>query len=647
MKQNPSMIVFLKLFSIFISTGWIITKHFFLASDIDKLSKYKNDIDDEINKASYELLDVSEEIINARISGVEEFYESLMEKPFDFTKQEDIELDGEKRTYAKTIEELKERWRKSLKYQTMIRLYDLQKRQDDNDSIEPKSFKELEEEARASVLKRQKDWFRRMKKVERNDRLSLYINSITNAFDPHTGYFPPKDKEDFDIAMSGKLEGIGATLQEKDGYIKVVRIVPGSASWKQGELKAGDLILKVAQGKDEYEDIVDMRLDEAVKLIRGKKGTKVRLQVKKIDGKIMEIPIVRDVVVIEETYARSAILKAPSVKAKIGYINLPKFYVDFNDRNGPNCSRDIKKEIDKLNDDKVNGIIFDLRNNGGGSLPDVVKIGGYFIETGPIVQIKTRYGKPQLLEDDDPAIDYNGPIIFLVNSFSASASEILAAAMQDYNRAIIVGTPSTFGKGTVQRFFDLDNLINGSDDVKPLGAVKITTQKFYRINGGATQLKGVKPDIILDDAYSKIDVGEKEMDFPMQWSKIESTSYKMWNPSYKIETIKKKCYNRIEKNEFFEEATHYAERLKQQRDHTLSTLNFETFREEQKKLQDYSKKYNDLMEKETGLEVVYLKEDLPKIEADSAKQVRYKEWKEGLQKDIYLKEACNILNDML
>ncbi|MCH8318914.1 MAG: PDZ domain-containing protein, partial [Bacteroidetes bacterium] len=419
-------------------------KRFLTSSDVEQLRKYQYQIDDEVKIGSYELFDLSTEIIKNKLKEVEIFYKDLLSRPFDFEKDEIIELDPKKIDYAADKAALKEAWRKSLKYQTLSRLANLLQVQEkaqvtQDTTVEIKTYQLLEEEARKKVLKSHNNWFRRMSKIERSDRLTIYINAITNTYDPNTAWLPPKDKENFDIAFSGQLEGIGAQLQERDGYIRIVRIIPGSASWRQGQLKAKDIILKVGQRALEAVDVVDMRIDDAVKLIRGKKGTEVRLTVKKLDGSIIIIPIIRDVVILEETYAKSALVDRNDIAVKVGYIRLPKFYADFNKKGGRNCAEDIKKELIKLKEEDIDGIILDLRNNRGGSLDDAVKMAGLFIEKGPIVQIKSRTGKPTILRDRDPMVYYDGPLIIMVNSFSASASEILAAAMQDYKRGIIIG----------------------------------------------------------------------------------------------------------------------------------------------------------------------------------------------------------------
>ncbi len=441
---------------------------------MDNLNIFRTKIDDEINNSNYSFFNISVDIIKQRIKNTKAFYEEILSKPFDYSINETYETAAKKKEYSKDLDELKERWRKILKYETIQNLnISVGKKEDaiadNNKSYKIKTFEELEKESRKKVLKTYNDWFRRLSKIKIKDRRSTYLNSITSSFDPHTTYLLPKEKENFDIRISGQLEGIGAQLIESNGYIKVTRIIPGSASWKQGELKEGAIILKVAQKDKEPVSIVDMRLDEAVKLIRGKKGSEVRLTVKKIDGNIYTIPIIRDIVVLEETFAKSALIKKN--KKNYGYIYLPKFYVNFKNSKARHCSKDVEIEINKLKAENPHGIILDLRNNGGGSLRDVVEMAGLFIKKGPIVQIKSRNGSPYLLKDEDEQVHYDGPLIILVNTFSASASEILAAAMQDYNRAIIIGSPTTYGKGTVQRIISFDRIIGRRyDDLKPFGA---------------------------------------------------------------------------------------------------------------------------------------------------------------------------------
>ena len=629
-------------------------KRFLTEEDIQTLKKYRFEIDDELEMGTFEFFDTSVKMFNARKNEVRAYYKEILSQSFDFKQDEAFDADPDKMGYAANSEALKNRWRKALKYQTLFRLstsIEVQEKAKEkskgDEDLEIKSPAVMEEEAREKVLKNHDAWFTRMDRESIKDKRAEYINAITTTFDPHTEYFPPKDKQTFDIRISGKLEGIGALLTESDGYIKVSRIVPGSASSRQGQLEVNDKILKVAQGDEEPVDVVDMNLDDAVLLVRGKKGTEVRLTVQKLDGSIVVIPIIRDIVVLEETYAKSAILKTEGTDEGIGYIHLPKFYFDFNDSNGRRCATDVANEIKKLKAENINSLILDLRNNGGGSLSDVVEMAGLFIEEGPVVQVKSRQGAPRILADRDPKVQYDGNLVVLVNSISASASEILAAAIQDYKRGIIVGSPSTFGKGTVQRFVDLDDLIRGSYEIKPLGEVKLTTQKFYRISGGATQLKGVIPDIVLPDEYSLLDIGEKEHDHSMAWDEISPVPYESWdNEIRNISKIKSNSMSRINASPTFQLIQENAERLKKRQDQYSYTLNLEDYLAERKRLKEEAEKYDNIDKDIDGFYAIATSADQKDIEADGETKKRYDNWYKSIKKDVYLFEAVHIIRDM-
>ncbi len=625
-------------------------KRYFIQSDIDQLSAYKHQLDDQTKAASYSFFDLSVDLLEQRLKESEKIYKEVLATPFDFTKAETVNLDYEEMSFATSEEELKERWRKTLKYQVLARLVDELETQEkglrENDpEVAIKSFEELEAKARERVEKSYYNMFNSFSKLDTKDRVNNYVRSITMAYDPHTGYFPPADKENFDISISGRLEGIGARLTERDGYITVTEIVPGSASWKQGDLKAEDVILKVAQEGEEPVDVVDMKLDDAVKLIRGKKGTEVRLTVRKLDSEIKTIPIVRDVVELEESYAKSAILKDDA--SKVGYINLPKFYAPFGGQKGRSCSDDIKKEVNKLKAENVDGIVIDLRNNSGGSLNEVVEMAGLFIEEGPIVQVKGRMGPPDVYRDHDDYIHYDGPLVVLVNTFSASASEILAGAMQDYKRAVIVGTESTYGKGTVQRFIDLDQAVpRDLNALKPLGSVKLTIQKFYRVNGSTNQLKGVVPDVILPDVYQDIEIGEKQQDYAMSWDEIKPLPYKTWGDSPNVNKIKRESAKRVANNDIFKLINENASHLKKQRDRTDFTLNLETYRAEAKALKARNDKFKTIEEAVPGLDASLTKIDAGTSSTDEVFKERMETFLEGLTKDVYVKEAISIIDDI-
>ncbi|RIJ42927.1 carboxy terminal-processing peptidase [Pontibacter oryzae] len=624
-------------------------KKFLLATDVAKLRQYEAAIDDELREGSFKFFDMSADLIEQRVKDSEAYYKEILNKPFDFSKDEQIELDGKKLAYAKNTSELKEAWRKQLKYQTLVRLVDMQEEQqkklDKGEKVEKRSTEQMEVEAREKVKKTYDDLYARLAKVNRDDRRSTYINAITNVYDPHTGYFPPKAKADFDINFTGRLEGIGASLQEKDGQIKVMEIVPGSPSYLQGELKPGDIIQKVGQAAEEPILVEGMRLDDAIQFIRGKKGTEVRLTVKKPDGSTKIIPIVRDVIVFEETYAQSALIED---KEKIGYIKLPGFYADFENKNGRFSGADVKKEVAKLKAAGMQGLILDLRNNGGGSLADAVEMAGLFIEQGPIVQVKTASGKAVVLDDRDAQVQYGGPLVILVNSNSASASEILAAAMQDYKRAVIVGSP-TFGKGTVQQFFELDEALPSQfNPYKPFGALKLTTQKFYRINGGTTQLRGVTPDVVLPDAYAYLEFGEKEQDFPLPFDEISPAKYKPWNNGkINLTQVKSHSQQRVAKNNSFELIQETAERLKKQSDNTTRSLQIDKYLAEERKAEAEAKRLEEAQKKVPVLNVHRLQQDLQALGTDTAKVARNKEFMKDLKQDVYVEEAVAIIQSDL
>lgn len=616
--------------------------------DVKQLEAWKNKLDDEANDGTFAFLDLAIQLQDAGLKKTQSWYREILSQPFDFSKNETIETDHEKKPFAKNDDELKAYWLQSMKWETLTRFSEKMEKKEKGDAdFKDKTKEELEAEARKDVLKVYDDWYTRLEKRKRTDHLSFYLNTFTNIFDPHTEYYEPIDKQNFDIGMSGKLEGIGARLQTDGEYTKVSEIIVGGPVWKQGILKANDKIMKVAQGDNpEWTDITGMVINDVVQLIRGKPGTKVRLFVKKVNGSTEEIDIVRDVVIIEEGFAKSLIIESPQ-QERIGYINLPKFYADFNDKNGRRCADDIAAELDKLKQSNVQGIILDLRGNGGGSLRDVVKMGGFFIEEGPIVQVKSRVHKPEVYTDDDPSVQYGGPLIVMVNQFSASASEILAAALQDYKRAVIVGTP-TFGKGTVQRFFDLDAVVRGNPEVKPLGEVKLTVQKFFRVNGGSTQLKGVTPDIIFPDPWLYVETGEKEEDFPMEWTQIDPVPYdqKVYSTD-KMPLLKDKAAGRIKSNELFQKIDARAKRMKQQRDNSVHSLNIDAYRAENDKWEAEDKEYETLFEKEVLSNIQNLSMDMAGIEADESKKARNSEWLKNVKKDVYLLETLNIMHDML
>jgi len=623
-------------------------KRFLTQEDVEKLKPYELLIDDQAIARTFEFFDLSVDLLDAGVDNAQSHYENWVTKDFDFSKSETIEFDFDKKEFANDQAGLSEYWRKAVKYEILSRIYDITKEQEEKEADEILSTKEIEDKAREGAKKMYDNWFKSMSKLRRSDRFEAYLNAITHRYDPHSDYFNPKEKQDFDINMGGKLEGIGARLRTDGDYTKVVEIIPGGPAWKGKDLEVNDLIYKVTQKGDEPVDISGMRIDDVVQKIRGKKGTTVILTVKKADGEMDEVEITRDIVNIEETFAKSLILDIPDVMDNVGYIKLPKFYSSFERKDGNSCAEDVANEIEKLKASGVNGMILDLRFNGGGSLRDVVDMTGLFIEEGPIVQVKAREKKSYVYKDKDPKVSYDGPLVVMVNSYSASASEILAAALQDYDRAIIVGSSSTFGKGTVQRFFDLDDAIRGGTDLKPLGQVKMTMQKFYRVNGGSTQLKGVVPDIILPDSYAFLETGEKEYDDPMEWTKIDPVSFDQ--DAYIVsnrDALRTKSNARVQADGDFQMIVENAKRLKEIRDYTNFPLDQSGFESLMEAREMDAEKYEKIMDLSIdGFDVENLKVDLEKIALDEATMEKNQDWIDGVKKDIYLKEVLHILKDM-
>jgi len=643
------------------------SKRFLIQSEIDELNVYRSQIDNQIKLRNFDFFDSSIVIINEATTRAKSIFDVVINKDLDAVDVQSVEMDRKKRQYSADDTELEQLWTKLIKYDYNNRVKNAideqESRQeksekkamtDSGDTSEEKeeepikTIEEIKADAKEKIADSYKEWFKRLDDSRRSDRFEAYINSITHIFDPHTDFYNPKEKTDFDIRMGGKLEGIGARLQPSGDFTKVSTIIPGGPAYKGKELEVDDLITAVTQKGGEPLDITGMRISDVVTHIRGKKGTIVILTVKKVDGSIVDIEIERDEVIIDEGFARSLTLDIPDVVENVGYIKLPKFYSSFEKKNGNSCAKDVAEEIAKLNALNVNAIILDLRNNGGGSLTDVVEMSGLFIEDGPIVQVKPRDKAAYVYEDEDSAVQYDGPLIVMVNQFSASASEILAAAVQDYDRAIVVGSTSTFGKGTVQRFVDLDRAYK-QNDLKPLGQLKITMQKFFRVNGGSTQLEGVTPDIIFPDNYHYIETGEKDYEHVMEWTEISPVPYNQ--DVYKLparEVLREKSELRMGQKENFQLVLENAKRLKENRDMTEYPLSYETYSTLIDNRETEAEKYADLFdEKVADLKINNLAVDQEYINSDESRQARNEDWIEGVSKDFYLEETMYILKDMI
>ncbi len=542
-------------------------KQFLLVSDVAQLDQFADKIDDEISNGRIALPDVGRKLLNKRVGKVGALIKEVMDAGFVPNKKDYLQTDPDKLAAAVDRAELRDRWRRSLKMEALdsyLDAVDKKNKKRKKDGKEPVNVdnkqidNKLWAEALKKVQKKTTVYLERLLKVTRQEHYNRYFDAVARSFDPHTNYMAPTSKEDFDIHMSGSLEGIGALLREDDGHIKVVRIIPGSAAEAQGQLQAEDVIMSVSERDGEPVDISSMSIREAVSYIRGPKGTEVRLTVTRADGARLVIPIVRDVVRLEETYVKSTVIKGEKGD-KIGYVKIPSFYRDFSagrlGRDGRNVTTDTRVELNKLKKEGISGLILDLRNNGGGSLTDAVHVSGLFLPGGPMVQVKNSQGMIRLLEDKDKGVVYDGPMIVLINQFAASASEIFAAAMQDYDRALVVGGAHTHGKGTVQALLDMNrNLpllhLKKYDD---LGALKVTIQKFYRVNGSSTQYKGVVPDIVLPSMLDYLETGEQYMDNSLPWDQVDAVSHPLWSGSrFDLALAQEQSRNYVAESERFQ-----------------------------------------------------------------------------------------------
>jgi len=563
------------------------TKRYFLDADIKEFETQKYQIDDQIKNTEITFFNLVHDRLIQRMGEASDLYKEVLDVPFDYSKEEIINIEYDKMEFVATKEQLKDRWRKQLKYAT-LNTYDskISHFHEDEETAkahghevqqEQMTEQEAEKSSRESTRKTLDEYFDFVSDLQRKDWFSQYINSIVDEFDPHTFYFAPKEKEKFDTSMSGKFEGIGARLLKKREGAKITDIISGGPVWRDAKLEVGDIIIKVGQDGEEPTDIVGMRLEDAIEMIKGPKGTIVDLTVKRIDGSQEVISITRDIVELEESYAKSAnIIKEDQ---RFGLINLPKFYVDFKDYSKRNAASDVAKEVERLKQAGAEGLILDLRDNGGGSLKTVVEMAGLFIKDGPIVQVRSSDEGKDVYDDKDERVQWDGPLVILVNELSASASEILAAAMQDYKRAIVIGSTQTFGKGTVQNVIDLNNIVRSNEN-GDLGALKLTTQKFYRINGGSTQLEGVKSDVVVPDRYTYIDIGERDQSNPLKWDKISPAEYTSWNGYIDYEKTIASSSERMALNPQIKLIEENAKWLKSQQDEREISLNYDIYKAE-------------------------------------------------------------------
>jgi carboxyl-terminal processing protease len=623
------------------------SKRYFTKNDLKEFSKYKFQIDNQLKESDIAFYSLVYGRFLDKIKNAKNYYGAILKKPFNYKKDEIIDLDYKKIAYASSEKELLNFWRKQLKLQTIDRIQEQENLDEEkfkkDKSYKKRSFSVLEKKARAEVMTSMENLYIRIDELEHRDWFSTFLNSIVAAFGPHTTYMPPNIKESFDQDMSGKLEGIGARLQKKGIYTHIVELVSGGPAWKQGELEEGDIILKVAQENKEPLDIVGMRLDDAIKFIKGPKDTKVLLTVKKkIDGTTQVITITRDIVQLDETFVKSSVVEKDG--KKYGVIDLPKFYINFDDRNFRDSAKDMEKEIERLKEENVEGLLIDLRNNGGGSLDTAIKIAGLFVDKGPVVQIKYRNEAPVVREDIDTKIQWTGSLVLLVNELSASASEIFAAAMQDYNRAVILGGNQTYGKGTVQNILPINKFYPNYD--QDLGYLKMTIQKFYRINGGSTQVEGVYSDIAMPTRFSYMKYGERDLEGALPWDKVPQASYTQVNSYSNFSDVVTTSIERINKDPKFQLIDEYAKWLKKEQDDSSYSLNYKQYQKELKQREDFAKKFKSVFKYQSGLAFNSPSYEIPLFKENIDLKEKRNAWHKNLSKDLYISEALNVLSQL-
>jgi len=637
-------------------------KNILLQSDIDSLKVFATSIDDEIHGAAIQFEPAANAMYERRAKEVKFIFESVIEKPFDFTIDDSLMVDADKMNYASSEVERVKRWSQAIKYKVLDRyvsliedrekhakakaIADTSKIKDTvKDNFIVKTDSELEKDARASIKKTYTKRFSLLEKTfDKEKRFESFLNTITGLMDPHTDYFAPVEKRSFTEQMSGTFYGIGAQLTQDDNGVKIASIQPGGAAWKSGLLVVNDVIVKIAQGAEEPVDVSGYETTDAVKLIRGDLGTEVRLTVRKPDGTTKVVALIREKIVLDEGFARSAVIQNGT--EKIGYILLPDFYADFEREDGARCSKDIANEVEKLKAEKVKGIIIDIRYNGGGSLYEVVQMAGLFIDKGPIVQIRSKEGKSQILSDETPGILYDGPLVVMVNEFSASASEIFAGAIQDYKRGLIVGSTSTYGKGTVQRNVAFGKPLDAMGIQTEYGAVKLTFQKFYRVTGSSTQRKGVVPDVVFPDDYEFLKYREKDNPSALPWDEMERAKFSPWTNSNEIANIASKANTKIKNDTANIRFKKNLQWVSAQVDKPV-TLELNKYRLYKKEIQNVIQQNESILKLKTPMTVSSLKADYDKFynNPDKTKQDRYQAWLKMVAKDIQINESSKLLSE--
>jgi len=598
--------------------------YYFLAADVNEYRQFETRIDDMLLRGKVKLALEIFERFKVRLSERLAMMEEFLAEDFDFSRDANWTLERDDLPYPETTEEARKIWRTKIKFDLLtLKLADT-------------SIKDGKER----LMKRVRGMWKDFSQYENDDVVSIFLNSMAAAYDPHSSYLAAQDLKNFDISIKLSLEGIGAVLRWEDGYTVVNSIVPGGAAARHGKLKADDRIIAVAQGEEAFESVIDMRLNNVVQLIRGKRGTKVGLQILRKTKKgfdTLKLVIVRDKIILKDGEARMQIFVHPSPEEnktaqetnRIGVIKLPSFYVDFNDRrknpkNYKSSSRDVKKHLKEFVRENVDGVILDLRSNGGGGLDEAINMAGLFIGHNPVVIVRQSGGRRVTVHRSRERAVYDGPLLIMLNRYSASASEILAGAMHDYQRAILAGDTTTFGKGTVQNIFQLP---------EGYGALKVTIAQFYRVSGWSTQNRGVETSLVLPSLYNARDIGESTLDNALPWRSIDQVSYRVSGNLKKVlPKLKQLSENRIANSEFFQKVKEDVQEYLT----TIKPLKYTSILKMQE--DDLRRKTQRDQELESASE---------KADEDNSDDTEIEEEKKEIQLDEYMKESLEILSDYI
>lgn len=620
-------------------------KRLITQEEFETLLSFETRIDDDLNNKTQDFFKACNEVFEQAVPRAKKYYKVWINSDLEVAEEGDWETEGRKRDYAKDADDLKKRWKKIIQYEINKSLLTLE--QSAQKAINKPTIASLKSQAVEEVQATFDNLFEQLERQDELDRFNQYINAMLSLYGPHNSYLTPVAQENFDIEISRSLQGVGLGIEKKGTKVKVVEVIPGSPAWKSKAFEIGDILLKVQEPETPAVDVTGMIVRDILPLLRGEKGTEVSLTCQKQDGSIRQTTLRRDVVILEAGLAKSLLLKGKDKKATMGYIRLPRFYFSRGDQ-GRKCATDVRHEIEKLQTQNIEGLIIDLRDNRGGSLRETLEMIGLFIEAGPALQREAQDRSTKTFYDKDSTVLYKGELVILVNGFSGSASELFSGILQDYDRAVVVGSKSTFGKGTIQNLRSLDREDIIDSTFFPLGNLKMTVAKFYRVSGASTQLKGVTSDIVLPDMNSFIKVGEKAQAHPLPWTEIETLEYSQAvNRNPNLEQVKKNSAARVQKSQGFKGVLDKAKAKKERLDYSMVSLNYDKYKVAQNIARPNGGRANNRTKGLIEIQVNNLPQDKETIQSDIDRKQRNEEWIGKIRTDIYVEECVFILEDLL